>query len=190
MATEPQKWTNGQLQRTVNAIPEVFIGATFEEIKLALTNWLSGQEEFKDYDFAGSRINVLLDLLAYNTLYIQQFSNTAVYESFLRTANMRSSVIQAAQDNSYLPSGLTGAKTSLQLRVSNSLNPNNIRIPRGTKFLAYARETSADPYPFVVTEEVTAVKDLANEYWPIVRLAQGRIVRTESLFKRKDPILS
>lgn len=189
MATETPKYTHGQLQRTVNAIPDVFIGATFDEIKMALINWLSGQSEFKDYDFAGSRINVLLDLLAYNTLYIQQFSNTAVYESFLGTANLRSSVIQAAQDNSYLPSGLTGAKTSLQLRVSNSLNPNNIRIPRGTKFLAYARETSADPYPFVVTEEVTAVRDLANEYWPIVKLAQGRIVRTEVSFKRKDPII-
>lgn len=182
-------YTHGQLKKTVNAIPDVFVGATFEEIKLNLINWLKSQNEFKDYDFAGSRINVLLDLLAYNTLYIQQFSNTALYESFLGTANLRTSVVQAAQDNSYLPSGLTSAKTSIQLRMSNSLNPTNIRIPRGTKFLAYALETSADPYPFVVTEDVVAVRDLANEYWPIVNLTQGRIVRTELLFNKNEEIV-
>lgn len=182
-------YTHGQLQRTVNAIPDVFVGATFQEIKNSLINWLAGQKEFKDYDFSGSRINVLLDLLAYNTLYIQQFSNTAIYESFLRTANLRSSIVQAAQDNSYLPSGMTAAENTIQLRVSNPTKPNKITIPRGTKFLAYARETSADPYPFVVTEDVVAVKDYQNEYWPIVRLAQGRIVRTELLFNRNEPII-
>lgn len=182
-------YTHGQLKKTVNSIPDVFTGATFEEIKLNLINWLKGQNEFKDFDFAGSRINVLVDLLAYNTLYIQQFSNTALYESFLGTANLRTSVVQAAQDNSYLPSGLTAAKTSIQLRMSNSLNPTNIRIPRGTKFLAYALETSADPYPFVVTEDVVAVRDLNNEYWPILNLAQGRIVRTELLFDKSNQII-
>lgn len=182
-------YSNGQLQRTVNAIPDVFVGATFQEIKNSLINWLASQDEFLDYDFSGSRINVLVDLLAYNIMYIQQFSNTAVYESFLRTANLRSSVVQAAQDNSYLPSGMTAATNTIQLRVSNSLNPNNIKIPRGTKFLAYARETSADPYPFVVTEDVVAVKDLESEYWPIVRLAQGRIVRTELAFDKNEPII-
>ncbi|AEJ90218.1 baseplate wedge subunit [Acinetobacter phage ZZ1] len=189
MADNLPKYAHGQLQRTVNAIPEVFVGATFQEIKTALINWLSGQKEFLDYDFSGSRINILLDLLAYNTLYIQQFSNTAIYESFLRTANLRSSVVQAAQDNSYLPSGMTAASNTIQLRVSNSVNPTNVKIPRGTKFLAYARETSADPYPFVVTEDVVAVRDLENEYWPIVNLAQGRVVRTELVFDPTEPII-
>lgn len=180
---------HGQLNRTVNAIPDVFIGATFAENKKALMNWMAGQNEFLDYDFAGSRANVLLDLMTYGILYTQQFSNTAVYESFLGTSNLRSSVVQAAQDNSYLPSSMSSAKTSLQLRIGSSLNPPSVKIPRGTKFLAYARETSADPYPFVVTEDVVAIRDLENEYWPIVSLAQGRIVRTEVTFSKKEKIL-
>lgn len=187
MANSPNQ-THGQLKRTVNAIPDVFVGATFEENKAGLINWLSSQKEFLDYDFTGSNINVLVDLLAYSILYIQQFSNTAVFESFLRTANLRQSVVQAAQDNSYLPASMTAAANTIQLRVSNSINPTNVRIPRGTKFLAYARETSADPFPFVVTEDVVAVRDLENEYWPIVNLAQGRIVRTEVLFDPTTPI--
>ena len=188
MTKNPQT-AHGQLSRTVNAIPDVYIGATFAENKKALRNWMAGQKEFLDYDFEGSRANVLLDLLTYGILYTQQFSNTAVYESFLGTANLRSSVVQAAQDNSYLPSSMSSAKTSLQLRIGSSLNPTSVKIPRGTKFLAYARETSADPYPFVVTEDVVAIRDLENEYWPIVSLAQGRIVRTEVSFSKKDKIL-
>lgn len=181
--------TNGTLNRTVNAIPEIFIGATFDEIKKSILNWLSGQSEFKDYDFSGSRLNILVDMLAYNTLYMQQFSNTAVYESFINTANLRSSVVQAAQQNSYLPASKSSAKTGLMLKVSHSLNPSTIKIPRGTKFLAYAKDTSADPYPFVVTEDVVVVKDVNNQYVPIVSVSQGRIVRTQLTFDSKSQII-
>lgn len=177
------------IERQVNAVPEIFAPGTFNEIKQRLKNWLAGQDEFKDYDFTGSRINVLLDLLAYNSLFIQQFSNTAVYESFIKTASLRSSVIQHAQDNSYLPDSKSSATAGLMLKVSHALNPTSIRIPRGTKFLAYARDTSADPYPFVVTEDVVAVKDTNNQYVPIVSVAQGRIIRTQKIFDRTEQII-
>lgn len=186
MATQP---TNYQLTRQVNAIPEVFVGATFDEIKKNIIDWLSGQDEFKDYDFLGSRLNVLIDMLAYNTLYMQQFGNTAVYESFIGTANRRSSVVQAAQDKGYLPSSKSAAETSILLTVSHDLNDPNVLIPRGTKFLAYARDTSVDPFPFVTLENVIAVKDTNNQYRPIVKLAQGRIIRTELLYNPDQQIL-
>lgn len=180
---------NYQLTRTANAIPEAFTGATFDEIKNQLINWLSGQKEFQDFDFAGSRLNVLLDLLAYNTLYIQQFGNTALYESFIGTANLRSSVVQAAQQNGYLPSSKSAASTTILLEITNSTNPTSIKIPRGTKFLAYARESSVDPYNFVVTEDVIAIRDKDQKYWPQVNLAQGRIIRTQLSYDPKKPIL-
>ena len=150
---------NYQLTRTANAIPDAFTGATFDEIKNQLINWLSGQKEFQDFDFAGSRLNVLLDLLAYNTLYIQQFSNTALYESFIGTANLRSSVVQAAQQNGYLPSSKSAATASIMLEVTH-MNPSStlrVVIPRGTKFLAYSKSDKANPYNFVVTENVVAL---------------------------------
>lgn len=85
-------------KQKITQIPDIFNAATFDEIKSALTDWMRNQEEFKDFDFNGAGINVLMDLLAYNTLYIQQFANAALYESFIRTAIKRSSVVQAAQD--------------------------------------------------------------------------------------------
>ncbi|AWD90302.1 baseplate wedge subunit [Erwinia phage Cronus] len=189
MATTTNQPVNYQLTRTVNAIPDVFSGATFEEIKSDLLDWISSQDEFKDYDFVGSRLNILLDLLAYNTLYIQQFSNTAVYESFIRTANLRSSVVQAAQDAGYFPASRSAAESAILLTCTHSLNPTSIRIPRGTKFLAYARDASADPYSFVVLEDVIAVRDINSQYLPIVKLAQGRFIRTQLTYDPATPIL-
>ncbi|QBO65024.1 putative baseplate wedge subunit [Escherichia phage vB_EcoM_G50] len=186
MANTP---VNYQLTRTANAIPEIFVGGTFAEIKQNLIEWLNGQNEFLDYDFEGSRLNVLCDLLAYNTLYIQQFGNAAVYESFMRTANLRSSVVQAAQDNGYLPTSKSAAQTEIMLTCTDALNRNYITIPRGTRFLAYAKDTSVNPYNFVSTEDVIAIRDKNNQYFPRLKLAQGRIVRTEIIYDKLIPII-
>lgn len=180
---------NYQLTKTVNAIPDIFTGATFEEIKKDIINWLKGQKEFLDYDFTGSRIQVLVDLLAYNTLYMQQFANSALYESFIGTANLRSSVVQSAQDMGYYPSGKTASQTSVLLSCTHSLNPTSLRIPRGTKFLAYAKETSADPYSFVVLDNVISVRASDGTYSPIVTLAQGSMIRTQLTFDPDSPII-
>ena len=186
MANTP---VNYQLTRTANAIPEIFVGGTFAEIKQNLIEWLNGQNEFLDYDFEGSRLNVLCDLLAYNTLYIQQFGNAAVYESFMRTANLLSSVVQAAQDNGYLPTSKSAAQTEIMLTCTDALNRNYITIPRGTRFLAYAKDTSVNPYNFVSTEDVIAIRDKNNQYFPRLKLAQGRIVRTEIIYDKLTPII-
>ncbi|AAD42505.1 baseplate wedge subunit [Escherichia phage T4] len=186
MANTP---VNYQLTRTANAIPEIFVGGTFAEIKQNLIEWLNGQNEFLDYDFEGSRLNVLCDLLAYNTLYIQQFGNAAVYESFMRTANLRSSVVQAAQDNGYLPTSKSAAQTEIMLTCTDALNRNYITIPRGTRFLAYAKDTSVNPYNFVSREDVIAIRDKNNQYFPRLKLAQGRIVRTEIIYDKLTPII-
>lgn len=176
------------LKKQVNAIPEVFAAATFAEIKKSLLDWLSGQDEFKDYDFEGSRLNVLVDLLAYNTLYIQQFSNAALYESFIRTARLRSSVVQSAQDLGYFPASKTAASTTLMVEASNKLNPSQFTIPRGTKFLATVEDRSVEPFTFVTTADATVQRNSFNDRYEFrLDVAQGRLIRTELMF---DPDVS
>ncbi|UYD57959.1 baseplate wedge protein [Aeromonas phage avDM4] len=168
-------------------IPDIFKGATFDEIKSDLIDWLGNQDEFKDYDFTGSRLNVLTDLLAYCTLYIQQFSNSALFESFIRTAVLRSSVVQHAQDMGYMPDSRTASSTTLLLKATNSLNPTSIRIPRGTKFVGTVERT--DNYPFVTLDDVTIIRGQNNTYESLVNVYQGRIVRTELKFDGISQIL-
>lgn len=168
-------------------IPNIFKGATFDEIKSDLIDWLGNQDEFKDYDFTGSRLNVLTDLLAYCTLYIQQFSNSALFESFIRTAVLRSSVVQHAQDMGYMPDSRTASSTTLLLKATNPLNPTSIRIPRGTKFVGTVERT--DNYPFVTLDDVTIIRGQNNTYESLVNVYQGRIVRTELKFDGISQIL-
>lgn len=170
-----------------NNIPDIFKSATFDEIKTDLINWLKNQKEFKDYDFAGSRLNVLVDLLAYNTLYIQQFSNSALYESFIRTAVLRSSVVQHAQDLGYMPDSKTASSTALLVTIVNPLNPTSIRLPRGTKFIASVEKTNS--YQFVTLDDVVIIRGSDNTYRAIVNVAQGRLVRTEVEFDNNTQIL-
>lgn len=168
------------VKKQINQIPDIFIGGTFEEIKTDLIDWLGGQEEFKDYDFSGSRMNVLIDLLSYATLYIQQMGNTALFESFIRTAVLRSSVVQSAQELGYMPDSRTAASTAVMITAANPLTPTSIRIPRGTKFIGTVKNT--DSYSFVVSDDVVIVRDSNNNYTSMLNLVQGRLVRTELIY--------
>ena len=158
----------------------VYKSSEFFTVRQDLINWLTGQDEFKDYDFSGSRLSVLIDLLAYNTLYIQHFSNIATYESFIRTAKMRSSVVQHAQDMGYLPDSRSASGTQVAVTVKHPSNPTHINIPKGTKFVGIVDKTY--PYDFVTWEDVIVLSDknrtTETVYKTRLNLIQGRIVRT------------
>ena len=169
--------------RNKTSLPTVFDGATFEEIKENIIEYFSTQDEFKDYNFKASRLNVLMDQLAYTVLYIQQFSNATLYESFINTADIRSSIVQAAQDMGYYPNGKSASIVDIIMTYKHDLNPLSSRIPRGTKFLANTEGTSADPHQFVVINDVDSRKGSDGLYVAPLSLVQGRIVRTELRFK-------
>ena len=69
----------------------------FDQIKSNLRDFLRQQTEFQDYDFEGSGLNILLDVLAYNTHYNAYYLNMIANESFLDTALLRSSVVSHAK---------------------------------------------------------------------------------------------
>ncbi|MGL6228673.1 MAG: baseplate wedge subunit [Culicoidibacterales bacterium] len=171
-------------------IPAVFKAASFPEIQQALKNFLQNQDEFKDYNFDGSRLSVLIDMLAYNTLYIQQFSNAALYESFIRTANLRSSVVQHAQDNGYFPSVKAAASSVVRATVTYSppeLSPMNIKIPYGTKFTGSIQ--NIEFFDFVTWEDVSVIRGIDNQYITALNLVQGRIIRQQMVFQKDSLIV-
>ncbi|UQJ95543.1 baseplate wedge subunit [Klebsiella phage CPRSB] len=85
-------------------------------------------------------MNVLIDLLSYATLYIQQMGNTALFESFIRTAALRSSVVQSAQELGYMPDSRTAASTAVMITAANPLNPNINPYPARYKIHRYCKE--------------------------------------------------
>ena len=121
----------------------------FENIKGSLKRFLSNQNEFKDYDFEGSSLAILLDLLAYNTHYLAYNANFVANEMFLDTAQLRSSVTSLAKLVGYTPNSARAPIADLKL-VINDGTGSSITIPAGTKFtssiddLTYSFVTVAD----------------------------------------------
>ena len=85
----------------------------FDTIKTNLKNYLKQQSEFTDYDFEGAGLNVLLDILAYNTHYNAYYLNMVANESFLDTAITRTAVVSHAKTLNYIPYSITAPKAIL-----------------------------------------------------------------------------
>ena len=107
----------------------------FDDIKANLKTYLQGQEQFQDYDFEGSGMAILLDILAYNTHYNALYTNLAVNEMFLDSARKRNSVVSLAKSLGYLPNSATSSRAVINLTVSNPLgSPATLTLPEKTPF--------------------------------------------------------
>lgn len=118
---------------TVNSITKL----DFDEIKADLKTYLSGQSQFKDYDFEGSNMAVLLDILAYNTYQNNFYTNMAISEMFLDSAQLRDSVISHAKTLNYLPRSASSAVARINVKLNvTAPYPTYVVIPAKTKFVA------------------------------------------------------
>lgn len=107
----------------------------FDTIKANLRSHLRSQPIFKDFDFEGSNMSVLIDVLAYNTSLNAFYMNMLTSESFLDSAQLRSSVISHAKELNYRPRSARSAKAVIKLNVEQN-NNNTLTIPKGTSFTA------------------------------------------------------
>ena len=123
----------------------------FDGIKDNLKTFLSQQDEFVDYDFEGSGMNILLDVLAYNTHYLGYNANMLANEMYLDSADQRASVVSLAKQVGYTPRSAVSAKATIDLVVNNA-SGSSITMSRGTKFSATVDETN---YNFVNNADVS-----------------------------------
>ena len=107
----------------------------FDDIKKNLKTFLSGQTEFQDYDFEGSAMSVLLDVLAYNTHYNALYNNLTINEMFLDSARKRNSVVSLSKMLGYSPRSATCSKAVVTLTVSApSSGATILTLPAYTPF--------------------------------------------------------
>jgi hypothetical protein len=102
----------------------------FDAIKSNLKTFLQGQTEFQDYDFEGSGLSVLLDVLAYNTHYNGIYTNLAVNECFLDSASKRASVVSLAKMLGYMPRSASSATATVTATVTSpTSSPSTVTLP-------------------------------------------------------------
>ena len=148
----------------------------FDEIKTNLKNFLKNQNEFTDYDFEGSGLSVLLDILAYNTHYNAYYLNMIANESFLDTALLRNSVVSHAKKFGYVPRSATAARATINFNV-NSLNstPGSLTLPRGYTFISSLVDNKI--YKFVTLDDVTVSKVGTNFTFQNLKIYEGSLNR-------------
>ena len=126
----------------------------FDDIKKNLKTFLSGQTEFQDYDFEGSAMAVMLDVLAYNTHYNALYNNLAINEMFLDSARKRNSVVSISKMLGYSPRSATCAKATITLTVSApGSGATTLTLPAYTPFTTTIDGAS---YTFYTTGSVVA----------------------------------
>ena len=123
----------------------------FDAIKANLKRFLSNQSQFKDYDFEGSGMSVLLDLLAYNTHYLSYNANILANEMFIDTADLRNSIVSLAKALGYTPNSPRASNADINV-VVNGATGTSLTMNAGTQFT-----TSVDGvnYNFVTTSSNT-----------------------------------
>lgn len=146
----------------------------FDNIRENLKDFLSSQEQFKDYDFDGSNLSVLLDLLAYNTHYNSYYLNMVGNEMFLRTAQLRNNVVDRSQELGYTPRSARGASVSVDIQITPDDNPANILIPTKTKFTTVIND-----------ETLTFTNDIAYLVSPDTN---GDFIATNSILVEGFPV--
>tara|TARA_B100000927_G_scaffold67159_1_gene52971 strand:- start:5812 stop:8001 length:2190 start_codon:yes stop_codon:yes gene_type:complete len=132
----------------------------FDEIKANLKDFLNGQSEFSDYDFEGSGLSVLIDLLAYNTHYNGMMAHMLGNENFIDTAIKRESVVSIAKALGYTPRSMRAAQGKVNIVVNPpaSFTSTTMELSRDTSFSATVDGTTYDFFPneTVTTSATTA----------------------------------
>ena len=121
----------------------------FDEIKTNLKTYLKSQSQFLDYDFEGSGMNVILDVLAYNTHYMGFYANLLANEMFLDSASLRDSVVSHVKHLNVIPNSVTAPSALLDMTFSPSNSPTSLTIAKDTKFTT---SISGVSYTFTTTE--------------------------------------
>jgi hypothetical protein len=123
----------------------------FDDIKANLKTYMKNQTEFTDYNFEGSGLSHIIDLLAYNTHYLAMNANMAVNEAFLDTATLRSSVVSHAKTLGYTPRSARSPVAYVDVTL-NSFTGGSATIVKGTKFTT---QVDGSTYGFVVNASQT-----------------------------------
>lgn len=153
---------------TTNLVP-----LDFETIKSNLKTYLSNQTIFKDVDFEASNINVLLDVLAYNTYHNSFYLNMVASEMFLDTAQLQNSITSHAKMLSYVPRSYRSAVAAVNITVEpeNPASIESILIPKGASFTG---RSGSRVFTFTTDKNIVVVNDNNTFVAPNVALFEGR----------------
>mgnify|MGYP001197879624 FL=1 len=147
--------------------PNNLTALDFEDVKASIKSYLRTRSEFTDYDFEGSALSYMIDMLAYNTYYSAFNANMSLNEAFLPSSTVRDNVVNIAKLMNYTPRSVISARASLKLEVqtnqSNGVYPSTVTLKKGASATGgnyvwnVLRDTTAEVSP---TTGIATFEDL------------------------------
>ena len=148
----------------------------FDQVSASLKEYLKGQTVLKDYDFEGSNLAILTDLLAYSAHTSAFNANMVASEMFLDTAQIRKNVVSRAKELGYTPTSRSAARASFDLTVNNpqvaGSTPDSLTILRGHEFTTVYDGTS---YTFITLDNQTIKYVLGAFTFSSLEIYQGKL---------------
>jgi hypothetical protein len=153
--------------KTVNLVSEL----DFETIRNNIAAYIANNSSFTDYNYEGSGLSIIMDILAYNTHYNAVYLNMALNENFIDTAQLRSSVVSIARNLGYTPRSKKSAKTKVTFRIptTDPLN-TSLTLEKTTKFVG---DIDGTTYIFQPTSAISALSDGSRYTFNNVELREG-----------------
>ena len=99
-----------------------FTNLDFEDIKTSIRDYLRSNSNFTDYDFEGSNMSMIIDMLAYNTYISSYNANMVSNEVFIDSATLRENIVSLARNIGYIPQSRRAAKANISFFVEGSNN--------------------------------------------------------------------
>ena len=154
----------------------------FEAIKSNLKGFLQGQTEFQDYDFEGSSLNILLDVLSYNTHYMAYLANMATNEIYLDSADIRNNIVSLAKMIGYTPSSPKAPQANIDIIINNA-SGTSITMAKGTVFTTSVDGTS---YQYITNSDFTTTPVAGVYKFSSVPILEGTLVQFKYTFDSTD----
>lgn len=157
----------------------------FDSIKTNLKTFLQSQQEFTDYDFEGSSLSVLIDLLAYNTHYNAYLANMLMNEMFLDSAVKRSSAVSIAKHLGYTPRSARSATASINVTVNNPTGlPSTLTLERYTPFISTINGTI---FTFLTNESKTTSRVATSYQFDDIEVKEGSLQSYSFVVAKPSP---
>ena len=143
----------------------------FDAVKSNFKTFLSQQNGFTDYNFEGSGMSVLMDLLAYNTHYQAFHANMLANEMFLDTTLLRASAVSHAKALGYLPTSMKASNALVTVTVKGvPITQTSLTMTAGSVFTTSVNDTS---YQFVTIADHTATSDTGTFQFDDIPIFEG-----------------
>ena len=155
----------------------------FDAIKTSMKTYISSKPEFTDYNFEGSTISMILDLLAYNTYQNAFYTSMIGNEMFLDSAQLRDSVASRAKMLDYVPRSARGASTTLNVEITPTGAPDTVTIDKGSEFSA---TVDGESYKFVTPEAYTLSSN--DDYTGDITITEGRVATHRFTVSTTSPV--